>query len=48
MIEEEKAARETARVNAESALHEKKAAESATMFQNAKITSCSKILQKNG
>ena len=30
------------------AVHDKKAAESAAVFKNAKITSCSRILQKNG
>jgi hypothetical protein len=43
-MEEEKAAKATARQDAEEALHEQKASMSAAMFQNAKITSCSKIL----
>ena len=46
--EEARAEKDHERCAKEQCLHDKKAQESAMMFQNAKVTSCSKILQKNG
>ena len=46
--EEAKAAKDKDRMEKEAKVHHDKVATSASMFQNTKITSCSKILQKNG
>tara|TARA_B100000780_G_C20683742_1_gene272064 strand:- start:128 stop:397 length:270 start_codon:yes stop_codon:yes gene_type:complete len=48
MMIEQKAAIEIEKLMVSQAVHDKKAAESAAVFKNAKITSCSRILQKNG
>ena len=46
--EEARAALDVVKQTLAQAVHDKKASESAAVFKNAKITSCSRILQKNG
>lgn len=48
MIEEEKAQKQQMRQNYEADVHNTKVTNSAAVFQNTKITTCSKVLQKNG
>ena len=47
-LEEEKQCKEQTRLEMEERVHQDKVTNSAAMFQNTKITSCSKVLQKNG
>lgn len=47
-LEEEKAQKQHMRQEYEADVHNTKVANSATVFQNTKITTCSKVLQKNG
>ena len=44
----EKVQKDQSRLEKETAIHHDKIANSTAMFQNTKVTSCSKILQKNG
>ena len=40
--------KDQARLNKDTVIHDDKITNSAAMFKNTKVTSCSKILQKNG